>query len=144
MMNDENFYNSESIREEWHHNLSQDDPHRSGIQFARRVRLARMVGLGAMFFPISGVLVTHSLSGGWWLLLVGWAFVWPHLAWQLACRSPDPFNREMYNLKVDAIIAGVWIGLMGVNALPTAALVMMIGMNMMGSGGCRLFLAGWQ
>ncbi|EMV7408062.1 MULTISPECIES: diguanylate cyclase AdrA [Enterobacter] len=142
MMNDENFYNSESIREEWHHNLSQDDPHRSGIQFARRVRLARMVGLGAMFFPISGVLVTHSLSGGWWLLLVGWAFVWPHLAWQLACRSPDPFNREMYNLKVDAIIAGVWIGLMGVNALPTAALVMMIGMNMMGSGGCRLFLAG--
>jgi hypothetical protein len=57
---------------------------------------------------------------------------------------PDPFNREMYNLKVDAIIAGVWIGLMGVNALPTAALVMMIGMNMMGSGGCRLFLAGWQ
>lgn len=31
---------------------------------------------------------------------------------------------------------------MGVNALPSAALVMMMGMNMMGSGGCRLFLAG--
>lgn len=45
-------------------------------------------------------------------------------------------------LKVDAIIAGVWIGLMGLNALPTAALIMMIGMNMMGSGGFRLFIAG--
>lgn len=123
MMNDENFYNNEGIREEWHQNLSQDDPHSSGIRFARRVRLARMVGLGAMFFPIAAVLVTHSLSGGWWLLLVGWAFVWPHLAWQLACRAPDPLNREMYNLKMDAIIAGAWIGLMGVNALPTAALV---------------------
>jgi diguanylate cyclase len=87
MMNDENFYNSESIREEWHHNLSQDDPHRSGIQFARRVRLARMVGLGRCFSPF-GRSGNPFLSGGWWLLLVGWAFVWPHLAWQLACRSP--------------------------------------------------------
>ena len=142
MMNDENFYNKESIREEWHQNLSQDDSHRTGIRFARRVRLARMVGLAAMFFPIAGVLVTQFLAGGWWLLLVGWAFVWPHLAWQITCRAPDPFRREIVNLKVDAVIAGVWIGLMGGNALPTTALVMMIGMNMMGSGGCRLFLAG--
>jgi diguanylate cyclase len=73
---------------------------------------------------------------------VGWAFVWPHLAWQLACRSSKPFCSEIVNLKVDAIIAGVWIGLMGLNALPTAALIMMIGMNMMGSGGFRLFIAG--
>ena len=34
------------------------------------------------------------------------------------------------------------MGLTGFNALPTAALIMMIGMNMMGSGGCRLFLTG--
>ncbi|MBT1871486.1 diguanylate cyclase AdrA [Enterobacter mori] len=142
MMNDEIYYNKESIQEEWNIHLSQDDSHRSGIRFCRRIRLARVVGLAAMFFPIAGVLVTHFLPGGWWLLLVGWAFVWPHLAWQLACRSPKPFCSEIVNLKVDAIIAGVWIGLMGLNALPTAALIMMIGMNMMGSGGFRLFIAG--
>jgi diguanylate cyclase len=101
-----------------------------------------VVGLAAMFFPISGVLVTHFLPGGWWLLLVGWTFIWPHLAWQLACRSSKPFYSEIVNLKVDAIIAGVWIGLMGLNALPTTALIMMIGMNMMGSGGFRLFITG--
>lgn len=142
MMNDENFYNNESIRETWQLNLSQDDPHRSGTRFSRRVRLARIVGLGALFFPIASVLVTHFLPGSWWLLLVGWAFVWPHLAWQLACRSAHPHDRECFNLKIDAIIAGIWIGLMGINALPTAALIMMIGMNMMGSGGCRLFITG--
>lgn len=142
MMNDEIYYKRESIREEWHQHLSQDDPHRSGIRFARRVRLARMLGLASMFFPIAGVLVTHFLPGGWWLLLVGWAFVWPHLAWQFACRAAEPYRRELTNLKVDALIAGVWIGLMGGNVLPSAALIMMIGMNMIGSGGCRLFLAG--
>ncbi|MCR1554421.1 MAG: diguanylate cyclase AdrA [Enterobacter cloacae] len=142
MMNDENFYNKERIGEDWLQNLSQDDSHRTGIRFARRVRLARIVGLAAMFFPIAGVLVTHFLPGGCWLLLVSWAFIWPHLAWQFAFRSSEPFHREIINLKIDALIAGIWIGLMGINALPSAALVMMIGMNMMGSGGCRLFLAG--
>ncbi|MGY5366625.1 diguanylate cyclase AdrA [Enterobacter oligotrophicus] len=141
MMNDDIYY-KESIQEEWHQDLSQDDSHRSGIRFARRVRLARIVGLGAMFFPVAGVLVTQFHPGGWWLLLVGWAFVWPHLAWQLSCRSPEPHSSEIFNLKIDAIIAGVWIGLIGVNALPTAALIMMIGMNMMGSGGLRLFIIG--
>jgi hypothetical protein len=38
------------------------------------------------------------------------------LAAVLPC--PDPFSREMFNLKVDAIIAGLWIGVMGMNAYP--------------------------
>ncbi|MEH0886393.1 diguanylate cyclase AdrA [Enterobacter sp. UNJFSC 003] len=140
MMNDEIYYNKQSIREEWHDQLFLEDAYRSGIGFARRVRLARIVGLTALFFPIAGILVTHFHSGGWWLLLVGWAFIWPHLAWQRACCSSEPHGSEMFNLKVDATIAGVWIGLMGVNAMPSAALIVMIGMNTMGSGGLRFFL----
>lgn len=142
MMNDEFYDNDENIREEWSCSLSPDDPHRSGIPFSRRIRLARIVGLAGLFLPMASVLVTHFLSGGWWLLLVGWAFVWPHLAWQLACRAADPCAREILNLKVDAMVAGIWIGMMGVNALPAVALVVMIAMNMMGAGGCRLFIAG--
>ena len=141
-MNDENFYQKGLTREEWDYPFPSDDHHRSGIRFARRVRLPRMAGLATMFFPIAGVLVTQPVAGGWWLLLVGWAFVWPHLAWQLASRSADPRSNELYNLKADAIIAGIWIGLMGVNAFPTAALLMMTSMNMMGAGGLRLFTAG--
>ncbi len=52
MMNDESYYNIKRIREEWNMTLSQDDPHRTGIPFARRARLARVVGLAAMFFPL--------------------------------------------------------------------------------------------
>jgi diguanylate cyclase len=36
-------------------------------------------------------------------------------------------------------MAGVWIGVMGVNAMPSAALVMMISMNLIGVGGIRLY-----
>lgn len=138
MMNDEFYDSHENIREAWHQQLSQDDSYRSGLRFARRIRLARIVGLAALFVPLASVLVSQFLSGVWWLLLVGWVFVWPHLAWQLAFRSAEPHRSEIVNLKIDAILAGVWMGLTGFNALPTAALIMMIGMNMMGSGGMSL------
>lgn len=46
-------------------------------------------------------------------LLVGWAFVWPHLAWQLASKAVDPLHSEYTNLKADAILAGMWMGLWG-------------------------------
>ena len=66
-----------------------------------------------MFFPIASVLVSQPITGGWWLLLVGWAFVWPHLAWQLASKAVDPLHSEYTNLKADAILAGMWMGLWG-------------------------------
>lgn len=51
-------------------------------------------------------------------------------------------SREFVNLKTDAVLAGMWMGLMGVNALPSAALLMIICMNLMGAGGVRLFVTG--
>ncbi|MEG1211969.1 MAG: diguanylate cyclase AdrA [Leclercia sp.] len=142
MNNEENIYTKAFAREGLNQARSADENHRSGIRLARRLRLPRAAGLAILFFPIASVLVAQPVSGGWWLLLVGWAFIWPHLAWQLAARSTDPYNNEIVNLKADAIIAGVWIGVMGVNAMPTAALVMMMSMNLMGVGGIRLFTAG--
>ncbi|HCL5213479.1 TPA: diguanylate cyclase AdrA, partial [Salmonella enterica] len=88
---------------------SPDDRQRSGLRFARRIRLPRAVGLGGMFLPVAAVLVTQPVFGGWWLLLVGWSFVWPHLAWQWSAKALDPLRQEIYNLKVDAILSGMWI-----------------------------------
>ena len=141
-MNDENIYTKAFAREGINQPRSADEHYRSGLRFARRLRLPRTAGLAILFFPIASVLVEESVAGSWWLLLVGWAFVWPHLAWQLSARSADPCHSEIVNLKVDAIIAGIWIGLMEMNSMPTAALVMMMGMNLMGTGGLRLFGSG--
>ncbi len=141
-MNDENFYQKQVVPNEAFLSLHQNDHQRSGLRFARRIRLPRAVGLGGMFFPIASVLVSQPITGGWWLLLVGWAFVWPHLAWQLAGKADDPMHSEFTNLKADAILAGMWIGLMGANLLPSTAMLMIICINLMGAGGIRLFLAG--
>ena len=75
-------------------------------------------------------------------MLVGWAFVWPHLAWQLASKAIDPLHSEYTNLKADAILAGMWMGIMGINLLPSTALLMIICINLMGAGGMRVFIAG--
>ena len=109
MMNDETYYNTKRIREEWNLTLSQDDPHCTAFSLPGESWLLRR-GLAAMFFPVAGMLVTHFLPGGWWLLLVGWAFVWPHFAWQLSCRAASPHQQEEFNLKIDAIIAGLGSG----------------------------------
>lgn len=141
IMNDENFYRK-AVEQAVAPPDPPDDRQRSGLRFARRIRLPRAVGLGGMFLPVAAVLVTQPVFGGWWLLLVGWSFVWPHLAWQWSAKALDPLRQEIYNLKVDAILSGMWIALMGVNMLPAAALFMMMSMNLMGAGGRRLFTAG--
>lgn len=143
IMNDENFYNKAAAKKSELPPLSpENEQQRSGLRFARRVRLPRAVGLAGMFFPIAAALVAHPPPGGWWLVLVAWAFVWPHLAWQLASKSVDPLGREIYNLKIDAIFAGMWIAVMGGNTLPSTALLMIMCLNLMGTGGVRLFVAG--
>ncbi|EGT3572288.1 diguanylate cyclase AdrA [Citrobacter amalonaticus] len=141
-MNDENFYKNAVELDEASLSLQKNDHQRSGLRFARRLRVPRAVALGGMFFPVATALVATPVSGVWWLLLVGWAFVWPHLAWQIASRAVDPRSRECANLKADAILAGIWVALMGANALPSAALLMITCMNLMGAGGVRLFIAG--
>lgn len=63
-------------------------------------------------------------------------------SWQLASRAIDPLSREIYNLKTDAVLAGMWVGVMGVNVLPSIAMLMIMCLNLMGAGGPRLFVAG--
>ncbi|WP_348260364.1 MASE2 domain-containing protein, partial [Salmonella enterica] len=73
----------------------------------------------------------QPVFAGWWLLLLGWSLVWPHLASEWSAKGLDPLRQAIYNLKVYAILSGMWVALMAVNMLPAAALFMMMGMNLM-------------
>lgn len=122
--------------------LNSDDEYRGGLRFARRIWLPRTVGHFCCFLMFSGVLVDQRLSGWWWLVLVLYAFVWPHLALQLAERSSDPTAGERRNLLADTLMAGVGIAIMGGNALPCLLLSMMVNMNNIGAFGVRFFALG--
>ncbi|WP_420535605.1 diguanylate cyclase AdrA [Buttiauxella noackiae] len=119
-----------------------EDRHRSARRFARRLYIPRIIGLATGFFCISSVLVMQPVSGWWWLLLVAYGFIWPHFAWQTADRASDPARAEIRNLMVDSLMGGVWIAVMGLNALPSALILAMLCMNNVGCGGLKLFLGG--
>nr|WP_310607499.1 diguanylate cyclase AdrA [Buttiauxella brennerae] len=119
-----------------------EDSHRSGRRFARRLYIPRIIGLATGFFCVASVLVMQPVSGWWWLLLITYGFIWPHFAWQTADRSSDPAGAETRNLMVDSLMGGVWIAVMGFNTLPSALILAMISMNNVGCGGLKLFLCG--
>jgi len=118
------------------------DARRSGLRFARRVYLPRIVGLGFGF-----ILVMWSLGdnpSNWLIsLLFVNGFIWPHLAYWLAIHAKDPMRSERRNLLLDAAFGGFWIALMGLNALPSTLLAAMMGMNNIAAGGVKFFFRGF-
>lgn len=118
------------------------DKRRSGLAFARRVYVPRTIGLGLGFFYVAAALNTHALPLWLWGVLSFNGFIWPHLAFYLSCRARDPKRFEFGNLRLDACMGGVWIGMMGFNALPSVLIVSMMGMNNIAAGGVRLFSHG--
>ncbi len=97
-MNDENFSKAAAHGEE-PPLTPQNEHQRSGCALPVASDYPARLALAGMFLPIASTLVSHPSPGWWWLLLVGWAFVWPHLARQIASRAVDPLSREIYNLK---------------------------------------------
>src|SRR5699024_12270241 len=71
IMNDENFFKKAAAHGEEPPLTPQNEHQRSGLRFARRVRLPRAVGLAGMFLPIASTLVSHPPPGWWWLMFGG-------------------------------------------------------------------------
>ncbi|WP_033111713.1 diguanylate cyclase [Dickeya dadantii] len=118
------------------------DRRRSGLAFARRVYTPRIIGLGLGFFCVSAVLYGQTQPVWVWGALFFNGFLWPHLALWLTRRAGDPMRLEYGNLRFDAWLGGVWIGMMGLNSLPSVLIVSMMGMNNIAGGGLRLFVQG--
>ncbi|AHG21551.1 diguanylate cyclase [Chania multitudinisentens RB-25] len=118
------------------------DTRRSGISFAKRIYLPRIVGLGIGFFCVLAALIPLHPPMPVWGLLIFNGFIWPHIAYQWSIRSEKPFATETRNLLIDALMGGVWAAMMGFNALPTVVILSMMGMNNIASGGHSLFFKG--
>lgn len=115
------------------------DAHHSGLRFAKRTYFPRIIGLGMGSICVGSVLITHQTHPVVWLLLFLNGFIWPHIAYMMATRANTPFKTEIRNLQIDAIFGGVWLALMGFNALPSAVIISMMGMNNIAAGGKTLF-----
>ncbi len=79
---------------------------RSGLRFARRVRLPRAVGLaGCSYRLLQRWFRTRRRAGGGCVGRLGVRLA----AFSLADseQGVDPLSREIYNLKTDAVLAGI-------------------------------------
>jgi diguanylate cyclase len=106
----------------------------------QRVYPLRIAGLGLAFFAIGAALRDcggHAIA---WVALGLHAFAWPHIAFRLSRRSPDPYRAERRSLIVDAALGGAWIALIGFNLVPSMLMVSTLAMDKFGIGGPR-FLA---
>jgi diguanylate cyclase len=100
----------------------------------------RALGMGLAALPMSAVL--YELASPWpaWAWAVLTCFVWPHVAFQLATRSRDPFRAELRNFMFDSFLAGSWLPLMHFNLLPSAVLLTVATADKINSGVRGLWL----
>ncbi|MBE8718060.1 diguanylate cyclase [Cellvibrio polysaccharolyticus] len=113
-----------------------------GARFVKRIYPARVIGLGLGFLAIAVAIHPLAHPPVLWLLLFLNGFVWPHVAYQIALRSPNPYQTERQSFLIDSGTAGVWLVAMGFNPIPGALVTMMLWMNNMAAGGPVLFLKG--
>ena len=112
-------------------------PLSEAIRFVRRVYGLRMLGLGTGAVCVAGAL--HAQGAAWplWILLAINGYVWPHIAYWLACRARAPARVEFVNLAADSAIGGFWIAAMGFSPLPSALLATMLSIDKIVVGGWR-------
>src|SRR5262245_14015329 len=111
-----------------------------GLRLARRMYPPRAVGLALGGVAIGGVLWSHGAGPLVWAALVLSSIIGPHVAYQLARPSADPFRCELRSLTIDSALGGAWIAAMHFNLLPSVVIFVMLCMDKIAVGGTR-FLA---
>ncbi|MCQ9424838.1 diguanylate cyclase [Pseudomonas sp. LJDD11] len=112
-----------------------------GLSFAKRIYLPRTIGLSIGSVCVAVALYPLPWMHWIWAMLVMHAWVWPHLAYQRARRSSNPYKAELQNMLGDSFAGGIWVALMGFSALPSVAILAMMAMQNIAANGLRLL---WQ
>jgi diguanylate cyclase (GGDEF)-like protein len=114
-----------------------------GRSLAQRLHTPRTIGLGLGGICVAGALAQHGASAWLWGVLSLNALAWPHIAWQIAMSSPQPFQAEHRNLVLDSFFGAFWLPAIGFNVLPSVLLIVMLTMNNLAVGGARLLAKGF-
>lgn len=116
------------------------DSARTRARFPRRVYRFRILGMGLGVVPVAVVLHESQASITAWALCLLIGLAWPHLAYQVARRSPAPHRAELRNLLIDSALAGLMVPLMQFNLLPSVLLLTLATVDKISTGIPRLWL----
>ena len=112
-----------------------------GFRFVRQGAAMRLLGFSSGSLALAASLHATGSLGTWWPLLLATALGWPWLAWRLTESKPAPLKLERRNLLVDGLIAGMWIGIIGLDLMPSTMLVSALVMDRTMIGGWRMMWA---
>lgn len=110
-----------------------------GSSLVRRIHAPRLAGLALGFIAVAAVFRQIDAPPWLWGLLLLHGLVWPHLALRSGLASRNPYRAASRHLLVDIGAAGFWVACMQFNAVTSALLLALTGMNTMAVGGPRLF-----
>lgn len=96
---------------------------RGPTRFPRRTYPFRVLGMGLAGLAVAFALHEIGAPRLTWAFLFCSAVLWPHLAYWIAVRSPDPYHAEIRNLLIDSVIAGAWMPMIHFNLLPSTLIV---------------------
>jgi diguanylate cyclase len=114
-----------------------------GAELVRTIYALRVAGCA-----LSGVCILSAPPAAapdalYWLGLVYFGLIWPHLAYAWASRSSRPLRAEFINLWLDSVHAGFWVAAVQMSFVPTVALLAATSLGSITSGGIRLLLLGF-
>ena len=106
--------------------------------FVRRIYAMRNLGVWLLAFPYVSVLVEQGTLHVYGALVALNVLAWPHLAFWLARRAPNPIRAERRNLVADAALGGFWIAVTQVSLVPAAAMLTILAADRLSAGGWKL------
>ena len=105
--------------------------------------LGRVMGYAAMAVIMLGG-IAEGLYSTWFFALIGFALAWPHLAQLFSLGTHErnsPTIRQRLIL-IDAGIAGAFIGAIGLAAIPSATIALMLMFTCLVIGGLKQWVVG--
>jgi len=118
------------------HSAPNQDPQAQA--FVRRIYAMRNLGVWLLAFPYVSVLLEQGTLQVYGALIALNVLAWPHLAFWLARRAPNPARAERRNLVADAALGGFWIAASQVSLVPAAAMLTILAADRLSAGGWRL------
>lgn len=112
------------------------------LEFARTNYSLRILGMALATIAVGGALFQNHARNWEYLLLIGTGVGWPQLAFARAFRSREPVVREKLNLKIDFMICGLWLPIIGFNLAPSILMITILSMQNSLVGGSRLLIRG--
>ncbi|MEP6702514.1 MAG: ATP-binding protein [Betaproteobacteria bacterium] len=108
-----------------------------------RIRIIGYLVVGAAF---ASTLLEHRAGAretttSLWVCFLLLAFIWPHLAFAISRRSPQPHRTEKFLLAADGFMGGIWLDLIGLALWPGTMLTFALLISATSVGGARMMAA---